>query len=29
MVTASVCMCGSDGSFDSMGEGMFCNFDGT
>ena len=22
-------MCGSDGSFDSMGEGMFCNFDGT
>jgi len=26
--TASVCMCGSDGSFDSMGEGMFCNFDG-
>ena len=29
MVTASVCLCGSDGSFDSMGEGMFCNFDGT
>jgi formamidase len=28
MVTASVCMCGSDGSFDSMGEGMICNFDG-
>jgi formamidase len=28
MYTASVCMCGSDGSFDSMGEGMFCNFDG-
>src|SRR4249920_638435 len=27
--TASVCMCGSDGSFDSMGEGMFCNFDGS
>lgn len=27
--TANVCMCGSDGSFDSMGEGMFCNFDGT
>ena len=27
--TASVCMCGSDGSFDSMGEGMFCSFDGT
>ena len=29
MATASVCMCGSDGSFDSMGEGMFVNFDGT
>ncbi len=29
MVTASVCMCGSDGSFDSMGEGMIVNFDGT
>jgi len=29
MVTASVCMSGSDGSFDSMGEGMFVNFDGT
>ena len=28
-ITASVCMCGSDGTFDSMGEGMFCNFDGT
>jgi formamidase len=28
-LTASVCMCGSDGTFDSMGEGMFCNFDGT
>jgi formamidase len=27
--TASVCMCGSDGTFDSMGEGMFCDFDGT
>lgn len=27
--TANVCMCGSDGSFDSMGEGMFCHFDGT
>src|SRR6195952_94898 len=26
--TAGVCMCGSDGSFDSMGEAMFCNFDG-
>jgi formamidase len=29
MVTASVCMCGSDGGFDSMGEGMIVNFDGT
>jgi formamidase len=29
MVTASVCMAGSDGSFDSMGEGMIVNFDGT
>jgi formamidase len=28
-ITASVCLCGSDGSFDSMGEGMFCQFDGT
>lgn len=28
-VIASVCLCGSDGTFDSMGEGMFCNFDGT
>ncbi len=28
-ITASVCLCGSDGSFDSMGEAMFCNFDGT
>ncbi|MFN0304399.1 MAG: formamidase [Burkholderiales bacterium] len=27
--TASVCMCGSDGTYDSMGEGMFCNFDGS
>ncbi|RYY96795.1 MAG: formamidase [Comamonadaceae bacterium] len=27
--TASVCMCGSDGTFDSMGQAMFCNFDGT
>jgi len=26
--TASVCMCGSDGTFDSMGEGMFVDFDG-
>ena len=29
LYTASVCMCGSDGTFDSMGEGMFVNFDGT
>jgi formamidase len=29
MVTASVCLTGSDGTFDSMGEAMFCNFDGT
>lgn len=29
MITASVCMCGTDGSFDSMGEGMIVNFDGT
>jgi len=29
MYTASVCMCGSDGTFDSMGEGSFVNFDGT
>jgi formamidase len=29
MVTASVCMCGSDGVFNSMGEGMIVNFDGT
>ncbi|MEM8501549.1 MAG: formamidase [Cyanobacteria bacterium P01_D01_bin.1] len=28
MVTASVCMCGTDGTFDSMGEGMVVNFDG-
>lgn len=28
MVTANVCMCGSDGTFDSMGEGMICDFDG-
>ncbi|AFY70184.1 Formamidase [Thalassoporum mexicanum PCC 7367] len=27
--TASVCMCGSDGTFDSMGEGMIINYDGT
>lgn len=29
MITANVCMSGSDGSFDSMGEGMICNFDGS
>jgi len=28
MVTANVCMSGSDGTFDSMGEGMIVNFDG-
>jgi formamidase len=28
MVTANVCMCGSDGTFDSMGEGMIVDFDG-
>src|SRR6201991_1989360 len=28
MATASVCMCGSDGTFDSMGEGMIVNYDG-
>jgi formamidase len=27
--TASVCLCGTDSTFDSMGEGMFCDFDGT
>jgi formamidase len=27
--TASVCMCGSDGVFNSMGEAMIVNFDGT
>jgi formamidase len=26
--TASVCMCGSDGTFDSMGEGTIVNYDG-
>jgi formamidase len=26
--TASVCMCGTDGTFDSMGEGMIIGFDG-
>ena len=29
MVTASVCMCGTDGTFTSMGEAMICNFDGS
>jgi formamidase len=29
MVTANVCMCGSDGTFDSMGEAMVVDFDGT
>jgi formamidase len=29
MVTASVCMCGTDGTFDSMGEAMIVDFDGT
>jgi formamidase len=29
MVTASVCMCGTDGTFNSMGEAMIVNFDGT
>ncbi len=29
MVTASVCMCGTDGTFTSMGQAMVCNFDGT
>jgi formamidase len=29
MVTANVCMSGSDGTFDSMGEAMVVNFDGT
>lgn len=28
MITANVCMCGSDGTFDSMGEGMIVDFDG-
>lgn len=28
MVTANVCLAGSDGTFDSMGEGMIVNFDG-
>jgi formamidase len=29
MVTANVCMCGSDGTFDSMGEGMIIDHEGT
>lgn len=29
MYTANVCMAGTDGSFNSMGEGMICNYDGT
>jgi formamidase len=29
MYTASVCMCGTDGVFNSMGEGMIVNFDGS
>jgi formamidase len=29
MYTASVCMCGSDGVFNSMGEAMICDFEGT
>ncbi len=29
MVTANVCMSGSDGTFDSMGEGMIVDFDGS
>lgn len=29
MVTANVCLSGSDGTFDSMGEGMIVQFDGT
>jgi formamidase len=28
MITANVCMSGSDGTFDSMGEAMVVNFDG-
>ena len=28
MVTANVCLAGSDGTFNSMGEGMVVNFDG-
>jgi formamidase len=29
MYTANVCMAGTDGVFNSMGEGMIVNFDGT
>src|SRR6185436_183804 len=29
MVTASVCMAGTDGTFNSMGEAMVVDFDGT
>jgi formamidase len=29
MITASVCMCGSDGVFNSMGEAMICDHEGT
>ena len=29
MATVNVCLCGSDGSFDSMGEGMIVDFDGS
>ena len=29
MYTASVCMCGSDGTFNSMGEGMIVGYEGT
>ena len=28
MATASVCLCGGDGTFDSMGEAMFCDHEG-
>ena len=28
MYTASVCLCGTDGTYNSMGEGMIVNFDG-
>ena len=29
MFTASVCMCGSDGTFNSMGEAMICDYEGS